>query len=1449
MSDTKKTEDSAVENQEVPPAPFATHPIIGVGASAGGLEALERFFESVPENPNATFVVIQHLSPDFKSHMADLLGRRTKLPVRQIENKMAVQKDAVYVIPPGKTLIVSGGQFLLTPKDPSTVTYPIDVFLRSLAAEAGSLSVAVILSGTGGDGSRGIRSIHNVGGLVVVQDKDSSGFEGMPKSAIDTGLADIILPPAQMPDAILGRLNHTPMPPEFHEDLVEAVPGMDSIFGALKSKYGVDFHLYKPNTILRRIERRMVANSDGTLEDYARRIASDADEVVKLYRDLLIDVTHFLRDPDVFERAAQEIIQPLVDETDDQVRVWIPGCATGEEPFSWTILFIEAFERANKLPHIKIFASDAHSESIKKASEGLYSEDALKNVSPERREKYFNCKGEKFQVKPSVRKMIVFTRHDVIEDVPFTRLHLISCRNLLIYLNTEAQKKVFAHFHFGLKTGSFLVLGPSESLGPYEAEFSVIDQHLKIFKKKRDLKNSPLYRSDLTKRMRKLDLDLSKAKEIAPKPKEPLQGIPQAPEDSSSLYDSLLARFAPAGFLIDAEGNLLHIFPGGERYLSVRQGRPNSKISNLLQEEIKATVLGAILHSQRDDETVGYEEIPFDGGSINVQVSQLLHSPADPSASLVTFSKKADAVDTTKQIEPDPHQVSRREADELRAKLSFARENLQATVEELETSNEELQATNEELIASNEELQSSNEELHSVNEELDSVNVEFQRKIVELTEETEDFDNILAISETGVLFLNNQLQIRRFSPLAARFFNLRDTDIEREITSFNLPIDTDEFITDLKKVLKSGELRERQLDVENESYLLRIAPFESETNRDGLIISLVEVTSVRTIEEHARELSDIVESSNDAIIGFSFSGRITSWNKGAEKLYGFTAQEAEGNNAIGLIIPVTHASRFMDELEAARLGQVSPSILMPRLNREGQELTVSFCFSSAARTNSNSTQIASIERDQTAELSLRHERDRIAQVIENTPDFVGVCTIDGEITYINPAAFEMTGVQKDKPFKEYQVQDFHSDAAVNDLQTIAFPHAIKHGSWKGESLLNGPDGEPIPVSHIVIAHNNEEGETTHLSAISRDLTNEKKFLRKLEKAKLASARTAGTLKSIIRNFPEMVFVVGLDREITYTSPEAEAFLEAHSENDVLPLDLTETIDEVLKTGKSYLPTASSGVRTIVLEDGRHLHILRRVTALEHREKIIGAIVTLLNVTEFRMLEQVKSDLIGTVSHELKNPVSGISLSLSLALEGSLGELSPAQKENLEVAATECDRISNTIGSLLDLTRYESAATKKEPGPLTPSLLLKRSLTAHRLMAGRHQVTLETKIIGQDEAITCDPHRILIVLNNLVSNAIKHSPPEDTVIITAESKSDHFYFSVSDRGEGVPSEHRDKVFTKFYRVPGNKIPGSGLGLGIARDFVESHNGTIGLKENEGGGSTFFFTLPKKTRSAS
>ncbi|NCC24138.1 MAG: chemotaxis protein CheR [Deltaproteobacteria bacterium] len=838
------TEQSAREHKE-----GRSFFVVGIGASAGGLEALREFFEHTRPADAAAFVVVQHLSPDYKSLMPELLARHTVMPVVHIEDGVALIPGHVYLLPPKNNLTIFHGRLFLAPQE-TPFNLPIDIFFCSLAEDQQERAVGIVLSGTGSDGTRGVRAIKEHGGMVMVQDEASAGFDGMPKNAIATGIVDFIMPPKDMPAALEQYISGNQRIYESRRDRPERpAESLAKILALVKVKTGMDFSFYKENTILRRIERRMGIIQSETMDEYARHLEGHPEEISILYREVLIGVTRFFRDPDAYELIKTSVLPEIFNakNSNESIRVWSAGCSTGEEAYSLAILFHEFCEEHGFLNEIKIFATDIDREALSTASTGIYPLSIVADASMRRLGRFFYKKGDSYQVQPQIRKKVIFAYHNIVKNPPFPKIDLISCRNMLIYLQPVLQKQILSNFLFSLTPGGHLFLGSSESVGEYGSFFTPLGHKLKIFRYRGGQSNPGASRRfvvdprsvEKTNRLPEPIIAASKSRPFS--------------DDLDDAYEQATEIGMQPAVLLNGERRVVHVFGDVDRYLKLASGRINLDVSKLVRGGV-GTMLASTLHKAAKEQVPARIE--------NIVVSD--DSP-DDTVSFAVFPIRTRSGEQYFVVRFEPGRVDskpgvgklkldeavRVRIEDLERDLQYTRENLQATIEELETSNEELQATNEELLASNEELQSTNEELQSVNEELLTVNSEYQLKIQELTLLNDDMENLMSTASSGTVFLDDEFRIRKFTAPVGRYFSIIRSDVGRPLTHLShrlKDLDLDALLRRVVSIRKEEQLEVRCAD--GSWVLIGVYPYVSSLNADkGVVVTLTDITRIMEAEE------------------------------------------------------------------------------------------------------------------------------------------------------------------------------------------------------------------------------------------------------------------------------------------------------------------------------------------------------------------------------------------------------------------------------------------------------------------------------------------------------------------------------------------------------------------------------------------------------------------------
>ncbi len=915
-------------SHEAPAAP-PRFPVVGIGASAGGLAALDAFFSGMPAgvDPGMAFVVVQHLAPDHKSLLVELIGRQTRMHVFEAEDGMVVQINCVYVIPPGHDLaLLHGALQLLEPHQPRGHRLPIDFFFLCLSQDVRERAICVVLSGTGSDGSLGARAIKGEGGLVVAQAPASAEFDGMPRSVLATGLVDYELPPAEMAAQLIAYATHGKRPLSSDPDVDGA---LNKVFVLLRAHTGHDFSLYKPSTIGRRIQRRMAVHGIEQINAYVRYLERDPAEIDALFRDLLIGVTSFFRDPDAFQVLEDRVIPRLFDDKGpgSVIRVWVPGCSTGEEAYSIAILLIERMEAIGARCTAQVFATDIDPRAIVTARAGRYPTNIASDVSPERLTRFFtlDATGTSYRINKSVRDLLVFSEQDVVRDPPFSKVDLISCRNLLIYMGVELQRKLNPLFHYALNTDGWLFLGTSEDVGGLDGRFSVFDCKAKVFR--RESAPHGERRKDFGRSLPKMTVwDASThidLKEGSVPPGQ--QSLREATEGA------LLSHLIAAGVLVNREGDILYLHGRTGMFLEPSPGEAGvNNILKMAREGLHRALTSSLRKVASTGEVVACPglRVKTNGHftTVNLTVRAVPAGPGAPPESpwylVILQEVAAPAVASPapegsgEGLAPGPRSAASPDANAriaalngtLRATEDYVaglQEELKLTTEQLSSSKEEMQSVNEELQSSNEELETSKEEMQSINEELGTVNAELNAKVAELSEASDDLNNLLSGTGIATVFVDHQLHILRFTPAATSLINLIPADLGRPLAHIvsNL-VGYNRLVPDLKSVLATLLPREVLVQtVEGSKYLMRIQAYRTQKNViEGAVISFLDVTEIEATREALRKANDaarlavVVRDSLDAITVQDLDGRILAWNAGAVRLYGWTEAEALGMN-------------------------------------------------------------------------------------------------------------------------------------------------------------------------------------------------------------------------------------------------------------------------------------------------------------------------------------------------------------------------------------------------------------------------------------------------------------------------------------------------------------------------------------------------------------------------
>lgn len=898
-TETKPTEKNVPlreEAQENHPyrKPF---PVVALGGSAGGLEAFETFFENLPRTVGAAFVVISHLDPKHVSLMSELIGRFTQMSVREAQNDTVVEPGNVYVIPPNSEMSKFHGKLRVARPDKSlAVRMPLDAFLRSLAEDQADRAVAIIMSGTGTDGTLGVRAIDAAGGLVLIQDPADARYDGMPESAIRTGLFDYVLPAKDMAHLFITLM-------EKHRGLIEEGQGepvpaeIQNVLSVVRARTGHDVSLYKKNTMNRRIRRRMNVHNIHRTDDYVRFLRNHPEEVNHLFRELLITVTNFFRDPEAFD-TLKTLLPAILNEEPDgyTIRVWVPACATGEEAYSLAILIRELAEETGRDYRVQVFATDIDEASIAQARTGLFPANITLDVSEGRLARYFMAEQNGYRVRKDIRESIVFATQDIVKDAPFTRLNIVSCRNLLIYMEPELQNKIITVFHYSLKAGGILFLGSSESVGNRNYFFRTMDKKWKIFQAKPATGSQAI-----------ISAALPAWPPNQAQSEHPTRAQLRKTNLEDTVQNALLSSFAPPAVVVNEKGDILYIHGNTSNYLTPSPGRPAFNIGQMTREGLRFAMRSALLAATSHQRQAVYRNVKVKTNGVtemvDLSLTPLARTEDEEPLYMFTFQP---ALEKERQRTKDGKQTeaSKEKVLELEKELVYTRESLQAAAEEAQAANEELKSANEELQSSNEELQSTNEELEtskeelqSVNEELTTVNGELRSKIDQLSESESDMKNLLDSTEIATIFLDSSMRIKRFNTSVARIINLIPSDIGRPIDDVTLKVEYPDLAKKARHVIDTLRSFDAEVQAKDKSwYLMRIVPYRTlDSVIDGVVMTFTNCTESKQIMQEKQEfLENIVKTVREPFLVLDEDLRVLMANKSFLSFFRVPRSETEG---------------------------------------------------------------------------------------------------------------------------------------------------------------------------------------------------------------------------------------------------------------------------------------------------------------------------------------------------------------------------------------------------------------------------------------------------------------------------------------------------------------------------------------------------------------------------
>lgn len=1478
----------------------AHHYTVAIGASAGGLEAIHEFFDNMPETTNLSFIVIQHLSPDHKSLLVELVGRHTNMQVFEAGNNMEVREGCVYIIPNNKFIQISKNKLITLEKPPTKLpNNAVDIFMHSLAKDKKDKAVAIILSGTGSDGTKGIATVKEQGGLVITQEPTTSKFDGMPNNAIASGNVDFILPPDEMPNQIV----HYVAEATFAENKTIDDKVLDEIFEEIRTKAGFDFNLYKTPTITRRIFHRMMKKNFTSIEKYLAYLKQHPDECKELGKEFLINVTRFFRDTEAFDTVGSDVLPAIIKQKGpgETIKVWVSACSTGEEVFSLAILIDEALEK-NPVPDItvKLFGTDIDRSNIEIASKGYFPKTIEKDISPERLQKYFTKQNGGYLISARIRKQVVFAVHNIIKDPPFIKNDLVTCRNMLIYMNPALQQRVYSVLLFAANKGGYIFFGTTETANYIRQHLEEINGRWKIYKKTSEARLSP-YFPDATERTRATNGSL----------------LTQRKRDLKNhglwddLKDTLLEEFNFAAFYIDSTFEIREAVGNFERVLSLPKKVLKLNLLRMLPVNISTVLIAEIKKAWKNNERKVINNLVFQQDSRSTAV-QVAVTPAQPSAGR-PFTMVAFHYMTLQEV----GEVSHGKIDTndyvltLEEELNQTKESLQRAVEDLETANEELQSGNEELLSANEELQSSNEELQSLNEELHTLNTEHQLKIKELQELNEDLNNYFRSSDIGQVFLDRSMKIRKFNPASARMINFIESDIGRPISHISTNIRYNGLINDIEQVLRENQSLEKEVQLQNgKNLLLRILPYLTSENKvSGAIISFIDITTITNLNNIIR---GVFNSSLSAIFALGavrdarniIDFEIMATNHAGMKLVNRNVDTVKGflvkkdlnqpvfDTLFRLFVDTVEtdkplhtdiyadASKMWLEVTAVKMADGVMATFTDITQKKSAEERLKKNYVELISTKENLKKLNSELELKVAErtklLSVSEERFRM--VARATNDAIWDWDIVTNNIWFSDAFYIKFGYHPDEPFNRKEWLDkVHPDerASVDKSMHQTINAGTKH--WTREYSFKKADGE---YAHILdrgyVLHDDQYDTPFRMLGSMLDIT-------ELKRAEQEIANNIAQKKFLAESMPLTVWTSTAEGEVDFVNRQFEMYTGLRYEDAlgngwrqmIHPDDLT-PLDSLWNESLEYGSDFQREVRIRLFTGEFHWNILRAKAQKDKEGKVENWVVTTIDINDQKQqheilekkveertheltkmnhaLEISNNDLqqfASVASHDLQEPLRKIHLYANL-INDRHGEQLDGASTYLQKILQSSARMKSIINNIMSYSKLSAENVDFQPTDINH-------------MIGELIEDLEISINEKKASVYVSPFplidtipgQIRQVFQNIIGNALKFAkpnvPPQISITATRvdelsfnaapHPEGEFVCITIKDNGIGFDARFAETIFLLFHRLHSkDAYEGTGIGLAIAKKIIEKHHGLISAQSKENEGSTFTIILP-------
>lgn len=1423
--------------------------VVGIGASAGGLEALRSMLIAIPKKTPISIVVLMHVDPSANDVLPEVLAKHAHLPIAEVTHGMPLKSGNIYIVPGHHRVSLTKGIFELTRiEKPEERRALIDQFFHALAKDQGDRAVGIVLSGTGSDGALGLKSISKAGGMALVQAPSTAKYDEMPQSAIDTGTVDHVLMPEALAEELLAYTEHMKLSgeKESFEALLSGIEDMlPEICDVLLNVTGHNFRHYKTSTLSRRIQRRIQVLRMRTAHEYFQLLKANEEEANQLFNDLLIGVTAFFRDPEAFDSLANDILPRLFKNRrpEDTIRIWVPGCATGEEAYTIAMLLKEQMDELQNPPEVQIFATDIDEQSLTTARQGAYPHGIADEVHPDRLKRFFIKKGQQYHINKDVRQMVLFSMHNLINDPPFSKLDMISCRNLLIYLGSHLQKKLIPLFHYALKPGGYLFLGPSENLSSHRELFRPLAAKHRISQRLPTAVQSSTYMGS-----RNMAASVAKPPNVA--------SITET--DTYLLMQRIvLDEFAPKSVVVDQDGQIICASGNLEKYMTVSTGAFHNSITGLAREGLRVGIRAALSEAIEKRRLVVHDNLTLRNKNgmqrVSVTVQPMPHLGDDSGLYLVVFQDVATLIK-----EESSHPPASEEAaaiiEHLERELLSTREDLERTVQDLEAANEEMKSSNEELLSMNEELQSANEELETSKEEVQSANDTLSRV-------NNDLENLLASTKMATLFLDSNLHVRRVTPAVSDIYNLMPGDIGRPLSHFTHKAKSMPHLPDIKEVLSAKKPIEDEIELENGNwYIRRVLPYRTHEGKiEGMVVLFTEITERKRTElelaikeEHLRlamqaaALGDWRWSPEDDMIYIS---------PRAAEIYGVSGKK-----------PMTRS--FMRD---TLLHKEDQQITRDALKKSIEEKTDYFAeyrlampadsprwiqavgrgeYDDSGKLTGMLGVVKDITKEKRAEERLKASEQLYRAIGESIDYGVWMCDDSGRNTYASESFLKLVGLTQEECSEFGWSKALDPDEVEPTLK--AWKNCVKHGStWNREHRFRGVDGKWHPVLARGIPVKNEEGKITGWAGINLDISN-------LKQAESALTEREGRFRNMADQAPVLIWISDADMNrvwfnkpwLEFTGRSMEKELGYGWMDNVHPNDLKRFMETYNNAFKSLTPFRIE--YRLRRQDGEYRWLMANaIPMVEGDGTFIGYVGTCADITTNKISEialkdadRRKDEFLATLAHELRNPLAPISNGLQV-LRKAMGkpELMERTQNLMERQVTHMVRL---VDDLLDVSRITRGKIElhKEKTNIEDIVHMAIEISDPLIKEKRH--SLHVDLPKKPLEVECDPTRLSQIIANLLNNSAKYTPDGGDIYLSAKQDNNELVLKVRDTGIGIPKDMLASVFDMFVQVDTTlerSHGGLGIGLTLVKKLTDLHGGSVDVKSNgKNKGSEFIVRLP-------